>query len=100
MLYEVQPLPENQEYQTVGGAYANCFVLAENPKRAMKAAAENFVDNHWRILTLEEGPEIWLRENYLDEPEALRRYDEAVENGECYVFHQWPNDPQDEDVVQ
>jgi hypothetical protein len=100
MMYEVLPLPENQEYQTVGGAYANCFVRAEGPKQAMNLATENFKDNHWRILSLEEGPGIKSRELYLEKPEILERYDAAVENGECYVFHQWPNEPQDEDVVQ
>jgi hypothetical protein len=100
IMYEVQPLPDNEEYQTVGGAYANCYVLAEDAKQAMKSATENFVDNHWLVLALEEGPEIRARDSYLDEPEVLEWYDEAVENGECYVFHQWPNEPQEEDVVQ
>jgi hypothetical protein len=39
------------------------------------------------------------RERYLDDAETLESFDEAVSNGECYVYHLWPVEPQDDDSI-
>lgn len=95
--YEVRPLPHNEVYAEVGGAYANCFLLAESEAHAEELARRNFSENLWEIVSLEEPASLASRSDLADE--WLEWYDEAEREGECYVFHEWPNEPQDEDAV-
>lgn len=46
-------------------------------------------------MSIEDGPTVVERSDYLDEPDWLEWFDEAVADGECYVFHQWPPDERD-----
>ena len=48
---------------------------------------------------MQDEPVITAREDFLDDPETLKCFDEAVSNGECYVFHLWPLDPQEDDAI-
>ena len=65
----------------------------------MLAARHNFQENHWSALSIEEGPYVVERQNYIDDPEWLEYFDDAVASGACYIFHQWPPEPQEEDSV-
>jgi hypothetical protein len=97
--YEVRPLPDNADFSTAGGAYANCYVIATSAEDAVKRAYENFSEQAWEVVAVEEEPVETARECYLDDPEILAIYDDAVEHGECYVYHMWPIEPQDDDAI-
>jgi hypothetical protein len=97
--YEVRPLPDNEDFSTAGGAYVNCYVVAVSPEAALKRARSNLAENSWDVVGVEEGPVLTSRERYLDDAETLEAFDEAVSNGECYVYHLWPIEPQDDDPI-
>ena len=40
-----------------------------------------------------------LNRNDIEESEVLDHYDTALEEGECYVYHLWPVEPQEDDAV-
>lgn len=97
--YEARPLPESKDFATVGGAYVNCYVVAKSGEKASELANKYLIENFWEAVRLEEGPVVRLREHYLDDPEMLECFDEALSNGECYVYHLWPIEAQDGDAV-
>ncbi len=95
--YEVRPKPDSVQYPTVGGAFANCFVVADTPDVATRAALRNFADGGWEVVEVIEPAFIADRDDLEDA--WLEWYDEAADEGECFVFHQWPNEPQDDETV-
>lgn len=97
--YELQPKPESEHFSTVGGAIANCFLATESAAKAQELALLNFAENGWQVVSVEDGPMNVERDRYLEDPEWLEWYDQAAVDGECYVFHQWPSGPQDDDEV-
>jgi hypothetical protein len=97
--YEARPLPENEDFSTVGGAYVNCYVVAKSGENASELAHKYLVEKFWEVVALEEGPVVRLREHYLDDPEMLECIDEALASGEFYVYHLWPIEPQDGDAI-
>lgn len=96
--YEVRPSPRHEDFESVGGAFANCFVLAESADQAQELAMRNFSENHWEVTAVEEPPLVTSRSEYSGD--WLDWYDQATHEGECYVFHQWPNEPQEGNLVQ
>lgn len=85
--YEVKPLPKNEEYLEVIGAYVNCFISALTASQAEALALQNFHAYHWEIIGIEEHVSEIFRDDYSGE--WLECYDLAVQEGECYVYHQW-----------
>lgn len=85
--YEVKPLPPNEEYQEIIGAYANCFISAQSATQAETLALQNFLENHWEVVGIEEQVVEIFRHEYSGE--WLEWYDLAVNEGGCYVYHQW-----------
>ena len=96
--YELRPLPKNEHWEEAGGCYANCYVLAQSAERAVQLARTAFSENHWEVVSLEEAPMV-LNRNDIEESEVLDHYDTALEEGECYVYHLWPVEPQEYDAV-
>jgi hypothetical protein len=99
LLYEVRPLPENANWTDAGGAFANCYVLAQTGEEASRKAVANFADHFWELVAQENGPQPVSRDEFLDDPETLDCVDEALTEGECYVYHLWPNEPQEGDTI-
>lgn len=97
--YEVRPAPANNAFATVGGAYVNCLIAADSEAQALNAAQRSFNENLWEVVGIEEGPNNVARSVYIDDAEWLSYFDEALASGECYVFNQWPPEPQEGDVV-
>jgi hypothetical protein len=96
--YEVRPLPQHDDYAEVGGAYANCFVLTDSAAQAEACALRNFAENHWEVVSLEEGARPSARSDFTDGA-WLEWFDQATHEGECFVFFQWPNEAQDHDPL-
>jgi hypothetical protein len=55
-------------------------------------------ENHWKILNLEESFPV-TEEHYEENDESLEFYQQAVIDGEVYVYHSWPNEPQEEEQI-
>ncbi|WP_157360053.1 hypothetical protein [Caldimonas brevitalea] len=96
--YEVRPLPEHESYAEIGGAFANCFVLAVSAGQAEELALRHLAEIHWEVVSVED-PALPTSRSDSSDAEWLEWYDEAARHGDCYVFHQWPNEPQEDDAV-
>jgi hypothetical protein len=96
--YEVQPLPDNDQFSTAGGAYVNCYLMSASSERATSLAHANFTENSWEIVSVEDGPRMISSEHFVD-AETRECVDKAASEGECYVYHLWPIDPQEDDLI-
>ena len=88
--YELRPAPHSEDFATTGGAYALCYLLAADAASAQTAAERYFEETDWVVVDLESGPTQVERALYEDEPDMLDAYDEAMNHGECFLFHLWP----------
>ena len=89
LMMEAVPKPDNPEGRELGGAYVNCWVKADSQTEAQARAKEYIEAENWACLQTEEVSPA-RREAYLDEPESLACFDEAVERGISAVFYAWP----------
>lgn len=85
---EARPLPRSPDFTAAGGAFVVCYLdpsLAADPL----AHASAYVRGQaWEVVAVEDEPAACEREHAPD----LEYFDQAVEDGEVYVFHQWPLD--------
>lgn len=90
--YELRPAPQSENFATTGGAFALCYVQAADAASAQIAAERYFKQTDWIVVDLESGPEQVERTLYKDDHDMLDAYDEAMNHGECFLFHLWPSE--------
>lgn len=98
--YEARPTADNPEFKEVGGAIVNCYIQAESESAAGAAAQKYVEESGWQIIAVEEEPEAVDREYFIEDygTEYLEYFDQAVIDGQCYVFHTWGPESQEGDV--
>lgn len=93
-----KPGPEIEEVDNdVGGAYVNVWVNFPE-EGAAEVVARFYIKNAGWVpeLTTETS---WVVEKDYEEDDDYREYYlEAMRDGSCLVFHQWPKDAEDSDV--
>ena len=87
--FMVRPSEENEEYGKVAGAYANCWVSINSLPQAEKKIRQYLAEGYWRVEKIDEVLVTRMKDN-LEDPESLRYYREAKEEGLCVVLHKWP----------
>jgi hypothetical protein len=96
--YRARPRPDSAEYAESGGAYVNAFIDAFSEADAHTAAQASIADAGWIVEELDEVSFV-DRTDYADDDPDLEYFEQALIDGEVLVFHTWPNEPQDEDIV-
>jgi len=97
--YRATPNPESEAFGECGGAYANCWIKADSEIQAKTIATKTIEETNWKIVSVEEDCREVTEEYYSENPKGLEYYRQATLDGECYVYHQWPNEPQEQDAV-
>jgi hypothetical protein len=97
--YEAVPAPGSGDFETAGGAYVNCWVEAGSEREAQKLTYTALSESGWTIQAVEETCREVTELSYSENDQGLEHYRQAASDGECYVFHQWPVEPQEEDDV-
>ena len=97
--YEAAPSPSSEHFENAGGAYVNCWVNASSETEAREQTSAAIKESGWNILAVEEQCSEVTEQAYAEDDEGLNHYRQAVTDGECYVFHQWPVEPQEGDGV-
>jgi hypothetical protein len=97
--FEAIPTPESDDAEHCGGAFVNCWIRADNGEEAMELASQAVRENLWRILEVSEECGEVTESDYESDEEGMSYFREALHQGECFVYHQWPNEPQEGDVV-
>lgn len=96
--YETVPSENSENYADTGGAYINCWIKAKSIADATILAEIHINENEWVILKLEESyPVNYELYEYGDE--SLEYFQQAEIDGEVYVYHSWPNEPQEEEHI-
>ena len=95
--YEASPTIESDIYNDVGGAYINCWIKTDSLQSAMKIAEKDIKNNRWVVHNLEDLGSV-TNDNYDEDDNALEYYQQALMDGEVYVYHSWPNEQQDGEV--
>ena len=97
------PLPENPESSSVGGAYVNCWVDVEDLRAAEERAIQEMAHEQWKPTKFDHW-ELVSHRCYIGNPdfdeeerrEMLQRLDVALENGIALEFNCWPLGAPDE----
>jgi hypothetical protein len=97
--YEVAPSLGSANLETAGGAYVNCWVEASSEREARGQTSAAIEESGWTILAIEEQCREVTDGECAEGDEGLEHYRQAVMDGECYVFHQWPVETQEGDDV-
>src|SRR5262245_51736662 len=97
ILYEATPLPDAKEFESSGGAYINCWVEAESEEEAAEQSSVEIRDCGWQIVSVEEPCTEVTDLTYAEDDEARSYYEQAVNEGACYVYHQWPIEDHEDD---
>jgi hypothetical protein len=92
--YESVPSSKSEDFNDIGGAYINCWIKANSLAGAKKLAESNIKDNEWVIIKLEESYPVNM-DFYENNDEFLQYFLQAEIDDEVYVYHSWPNEPQD-----
>jgi hypothetical protein len=90
-LFEGEPSLDNEESKDTAGAYINCWVNSEDEVTAKDKAIDYIFNQGWEKLNLEETY-IAAREWYLDEPDSLECFEEALNCGIGAIFYTWSID--------
>lgn len=93
--YHAEPTPESHDFESCGGAYVNCWVKAASIDAAARTASAVMADTGWNIVGVEEACCEVTEDWYSEDDEGREYYEQAANDGECYVFHKWPIEPQE-----
>lgn len=89
VMVEAEPSCNNPENKEFSGAYINCWVKADTPVDAVKKVKEYIQKEDWDFVKIEDVFPV-QRERYLEEPDSLECYDNAVHYGLDAIFYTWP----------
>jgi hypothetical protein len=92
LVFRVVPIPENPSAKEVEGAFASCWVLADDPAAALILASFKVRQQEWEIVSVEEAPIKVTKTDYFDTEHDLERYKTAQTQGMSLVFAAWAKD--------
>lgn len=95
LLLEGNPSIGNREKDEYAGAYINCWVKSKDEINAKNQAINYVKSQGWDVTTIEETF-IATRDRYIDFPDSLECFDQAVDCGISAIFNTWPIGSEDE----
>lgn len=96
-MYEGRPTPQAHDAAEVGGASIVCWVRAASKVEAADQARRVIEERLWVIVAVGEA---WAEATDAAVPPESREYfEQAMSDGECYVFHTWTNDAEDREAA-
>lgn len=95
--HSIKPLPESEDFESADGAFLICFIQADSGQMAIAKVLSYINEIHWKVVSLEDGPDVVHREEFVDsDPEWLEAYDAAAREGEFHALYVWDNDEHEE----
>ncbi len=76
----------DEEY---GGAFVNCWIKDQTESGAFDAAREWLATSGWIVKSLESRRSV-TQFDYTCGADGAEQYEQALAEGEAYVFHVWP----------
>ena len=96
LAFEVFPLDSNRKSSDRGGAFVNCWINIRDQEKAEIQARKEIYKAGWHVISLNKVKTV-NRKYFNDNKESLEYYEQAKIDGECYVFHTWPLDADDDE---
>jgi hypothetical protein len=88
IILEAVPQPTNPRHDEFGGAFAACWVNTDDPAVAEQEARAVLADAGWEVRAVDEHYAV-AREQYVETPESLERFDRALADGVCVNLNTW-----------
>jgi len=80
----------DEEY---GGAFVGCWIKDRTEDEAFTVAKEWLATSGWIVKSLEKQRAV-SKFDYQCGEDGGQQYEQALEDGEVYVFHAWPRRPE------
>lgn len=97
--FEAIPSPESDDFDGCGGAFVNCWIRTDSEASAVEHASQAIRENRWTVVSVSEECGEVMETDYVSDESGMEYFRSAVRDGNCCVYHQWPNEPQEEDHV-
>jgi hypothetical protein len=98
LMLKATPTANHEDFDDIGGAFINYWIKAEDEESAKSNAIKNLKDICWNVIRIEDCFQV-SEEFYKDNPESLEDYKQAIIYGEYFVTNEWPNEPQEDDLI-
>lgn len=89
--FEVTPNSVHPRKETLGGAIVSCWVKSGSLEKAKETAIANIRECGFLVDDPDEALET-SRDDWTHDETSLERFDCATQDGEAYLFHEWPVD--------
>jgi hypothetical protein len=93
-----RPREHTHAFREFSGAYVNAWIDAPSKDQALDRAQREVSDSGWTVETVESVAAV-QRTDYQEGDPALEYFDQALTDREVVVFHTWPVNPQEDDLV-
>jgi molybdopterin biosynthesis enzyme len=91
-----RPTSAAPEFAEMGGAFVNIYTTVTSEAEALALASTEIAEANWVVVSIEET---YLLSRDDASPEALPYYDQAVLDGVVLVFHTYPQEGEEADVL-
>ncbi len=97
--FEVLRAPDSKRFVEVGGAFASCWIEANDEASARRRAITTIESKGWKIKSEEESFTVGLGD-YLPRDDGFKYYEEAKKRGEAYSLQAWPIEDNSDETIQ
>ena len=94
LTYHSEPRKDADEIEDIGGAYINCYILADNIVQADNIARDEINKMKWNILERDDAYEI---DSDSVSEEGREHYEQALIDNTAYVLHTYPVNDENSD---
>ena len=88
-IFHVQPRPDPEDADNVGGAYVNCWIKADSITGAQQIARQKIDDLKWHILEKDNAFEL-PPGHYSPDSDGFEFYQQALIDKFVLRFHTYP----------
>ena len=89
--FEVTPNSAHPRKETLGGAIVSCWVQSDSIEKSTEIATKNIRECGFLVDAPDSATET-SRDDWKKDETSLERFDSAIQDGEAYVFQEWPVD--------
>jgi len=93
-----RPDPNSLNFEEFGGAFINAFIDAPTESDAIAIAQYKILKSGWIIESVDEIS-FQCRDDYADDDEGLKYFEQALIEKEIIVEFTWPIDPQEGEII-
>ena len=92
---EASPKPGSKNASKFGGAFINSWIRRPSEAEALERIKTYLERNDWIVSSIKES-NLVSRDFYKLDGEGIEYFEQAMQDGECFVIHTWPLEIQNE----